>query len=330
MELYTKKIVDGILASDLPFEIRLYTREKLPLPFPQTVIKLKKYWTLLGLSQELKRNPVNRLFIPSHTLPAHAPVKSFLTVHGLEASYCPQAYTLREKVLQAQSTRKAVRRCAKLIAVSEAVAKDLQKIYGCPAEKIEVVHHGYDPQKILTQKNDFGKYILSVGRLEVRKNQLRLIKAFEKISAKFPEHKLLLVGGDGHGAKEIHQAIKRSPVRERILAFGAIPHAEVLALLENAEVFAYPSLAEGFGLPVLEAFNAETAVITSCTTCLPEIAVSGAVFVNPCSVNHIAQELAKLLSEPALRAKLIQNGKTQLQKFSWEKCVQETLKILAS
>jgi len=330
VELYTKKIIDGLLASDLPFEIRLYTKQKLPLDFPQTIIDLKKYWTLLGLSQELKRNPIDRLFIPSHTLPYHAPAKSFVTVHGLEASHCPCAYTLHQRILQKTSTHRAVKKSAKLIAVSSAVGEDLQRIYKCPSDKIAVVHHGYNPQEIQTQENKHGKYILSVGRLEARKNQLRLIKAFEKISAEFPEYRLVLAGGKGHGSKEINTAIQNSPVKNKILKLGAVEHSQVLGLMQNAEIFAYPSLAEGFGLPILEAFDAGTAVLTSNTTCLPEIAGSGAVLVNPCSTRHIAQELANLLKDKNLREKNIAEGKKQLQNFSWEKCVAQTRKVLVS
>jgi len=330
VELYTKKVIDGILQAKLPYEIRLYTREKLPIKYPQTIIKLKKYWTFLGLGRELKRNPVDRLFVPSYALPSHAPAKSFVTVHGLEASYFPKAYSLRQKFLQKQGVRKAIKKCDRIIAVSRSVATDLQKIYKCPPEKIVVVHHGYEPEKITKTENLYGQYILQVGRLETRKNQSNLIRGFEKISPKFPKCKLVLAGGDGYDAKKIKKIIARSPVRDKIILLGAVPHHEALALMQNAAILAYPSLAEGFGLPILEAFGAGVPVLCSDTTCLPEIAGQGAFFVDPFSVKSIAKGLATLLGNESICQKIIADGKAQLQNFSWEKCVQETINILVS
>lgn len=335
VELYTKEIIDHLLKLNLPLRIRLYTRTPLPLSGPnieQTVIRRQHLWTRFGLSRELKKRPISRLFIPSHTLPNYAPTKSFVTIHGLEASHFPAAYSTFQHFHQRWSTKHAIQKAHRLIAVSQSVANDLENFYHCPPSKISVIHHGFsasahtpdNPQEFA----EFAPYILSVGRLEQRKNQTRLLQAFARFHHRFPRYRLLLAGPPGHGAQEINELIEELHLADSVIKLGFVPHEKIKNLLAGSTIFAYPSLAEGFGFPVLEAFAANTPVLTSATTCLPEVAGDAALLIDPLSIDKIYQGLLTLTTNDTLRQKLIRKGQTRLADFSWQACAEETAEIL--
>lgn len=163
-------------------------------------------------------------------------------------------------------------------------------------------------------------YVLAVGTQEPRKNLLNLINAFEKLDQ--TRTKLVLAGKYGWGTGHDSKAKTTN-----VLSLGYVPQSDLPALYAGAEVFAYPSLYEGFGVPILEAFASGVPVITSNRSSLPEVGGKAAVYVNPESVTDIAQKLQGVLSlSKTLRAKLISSGTRQLSHFSWSKVAAETLK----
>lgn len=347
VELYTKKIIDGLLSENLNCKIRLYTRQEINFKnknVEQVVIKRKRLWTRIGLSNELLRNPVDTLFIPSHTIPNNAPKKTFVIIHGLEASHFPSAYSHFQRFYQRWSTQKAVKHAYKLIAVSQAVKEDLIKFYKCPKEKIEVVYNGFDgkefTKKISSKKinlvleeygiNPKNPYILNIGRVEERKNQYRLILAFKKFLQKNPDYTLILAGPLGYKGSTIKRITKRLGLKDKVKFLGFVPHQDIKYLLQGCSIFAFPSLAEGFGFPVLEAFASGCPVITSDYSALKETAENSAILINPFSPEEIHQALETLANDDKLRKKLITAGKKQIEKFSWEKCIKETKKIILS
>jgi len=350
VEHYTKEIIDGILANadSLGYdEIRFFTRHYLPNlkgeNISQKVIKMRRLWTRVGLTKELKRNPVDALFIPSHTLPENAPEHSFITIHGLESVRFPEAYTRFQRLHQKWSTEKAVKSAERLICVSQSVADDLAEFYACPPEKTAVVHNGFDARCIKGgRKNgneelileaygiqDDEQYILSVGRIEARKNQYRLIQAFAKLKEEYPKLKLILAGPESYKGKSALKLISELGLNDDVNLLGHVSHCDIKHLLSHAQLFAYPSLAEGFGIPILEAFATRTPVLTSNTTALPEIAGDGAVLVDPENVDDIYAGLKKILDSPHLQNELRDAGDKQLKNFSWKKCVDETLEIIS-
>jgi len=355
VETYTDRVVDGFIdrADQLGYqEIRLYVRsapqvEQLLYKIEKSgqktlkvvLIEKKRLWTLVWLSWEMIRNQIDVLFVPSHTLPFMLPRRSVMTVHGLEALLFPKAYSIVQNLYQRFSLFWAGVQGTKLIAVSESVKKDLVKYFQLPEDRIQVVYNGFDrgPEKG-TKVSDGtevkpmidGDYVLSVARLEERKNQLRLISAFESLAAEFPALKLVLVGPDGMGSKAIREAAEKSPVKDRITIPGYQHRETVQGLIEHAQIFAYPSLAEGFGIPVLEAFDASTPVLTSKGSAMEEIGGDGAVYVDALSVESIASGLKSLLMDKALVKKNVQEGKKRVEFFFWGKCVEETVGIVKS
>jgi glycosyltransferase involved in cell wall biosynthesis len=185
-----------------------------------------------------------------------------------------------------------------------------------------VVHHGIRP---LTVAEDSGhrreKVILNVGAIQKRKNIARLVEAFEGVA---PEWHLVLAGSQGYGAEEAMERIERSPARERIRVTGYVPAAELAGWYARASVFAFPSLDEGFGMPVLEAMAAGVPVVTSNRSALPEVAGDAAMLVNPEDTDALRQALVDLTGSPDLAGELAGRGRTRARMFTWEKAVRET------
>lgn len=171
-------------------------------------------------------------------------------------------------------------------------------------------------------------FLLSIGRLEKRKNIINLIKAFELLKRDGWGGELVLVGKDGYGYSEIKKAILGSPYQEDIIEKGFISEEEKLQILQTATAFVFPSFYEGFGMPLLEAFAAGVPVAASNVSSLPEIGGDACIYFNPDDIDDIARKVREILEDKNLRQNLIQKGKFCLQNFSWEKCARETLRVL--
>ena len=163
------------------------------------------------------------------------------------------------------------------------------------------------------------KYLLFIGRLEERKNIVRIIAAFGILKEKYHiPHELVLAGKPGFGYEKIHFKIQNS--KFKIREVGYVSEEEKWNLLKNADVFMFPTLYEGFGLPVLEAQAAGVPVVTSDSSSLPEVGGKGALYADPLSPEDIAEKTRKLLSEKSLRDVIMAAGRENIRRFSWEKC----------
>ncbi len=305
-----------------------------PLPF---------LWTQIRLAWKMLFNPPDVLFIPVHILPLSRAKKSVVAIHGLEYEYVPHGYSLWRRIYLRWSTKRALKRADKIIAISENTKQDLVKLYGAEQEKIKVVHHGIDngnfviPAKAgihpatagrLKAGMTIGKpYLLYLGRIEQKKNINGILDAYEilKNEYKIP-HELVLAGAPGFGYDKLKSLIHNSKfiIRE----VGYADESVKWKLFYNADIFLFPSFYEGFGLPVLEAQAAGIPAVTSFNSCLPEVAGAGALFVNPENPAQIAEAVRQIIDDKALRDKLIKSGYENVKLFSWEKCAQETLKNL--
>jgi glycosyltransferase involved in cell wall biosynthesis len=173
-------------------------------------------------------------------------------------------------------------------------------------------------------------YVLFIGTLEPRKNLLRVIQAFEKTALQFPEHVLILAGKLGWDFDPILQAIARSPFHQRIRHLGYVSEENKRTLLAGGDLLVYPSLYEGFGLPLLEAMAAGIPVITSNVSSLPEVAGTAALMVDPESVDQLAAAMVRLLSYPELASKYRALGQERARMYSWENTAAETYKTYQS
>ncbi len=257
-----------------------------------------------GLNQRLPRIPMRRA------------VATFHDLFVLTGEYSTAEFRARF----AAQARDAAARADAIIAVSAFTKSQVVSLLGVEAAKVRVVHHGIRRMDFApgTQRE---KVILHVGAIQKRKNIARLVAAFEAIDASW---RLVLAGGAGYGAGEILRAIDESPARGRIRAPGYVSRKELAAWYARATIFVFPSLDEGFGMPLLEAMSAGLPIVTSNRSALPEVAGDAALLVDPESKEAIGGALRRLTEDMELRADLARRGTARAQLFTWEKAVQET------
>jgi glycosyltransferase involved in cell wall biosynthesis len=213
-----------------------------------------------------------------------------------------------------------------IIAVSEFTAGQVTNLLGVERERIRIVSHGVlsvPPRPDLRRDN----FVLFVGALQARKNVRRLVEAFEILDTSW---RLILAGApSGYRAQEIVERINRSPSRSRIDVTGYVSREKLNELFARASIFAFPSLDEGFGIPVLEAMSSGLPVITSNGSALGELARDAALLVNPLETEEIALALQTLANDVSLRARLATAGKQRAALFSWENAVRKTFGVYA-
>jgi glycosyltransferase involved in cell wall biosynthesis len=219
-----------------------------------------------------------------------------------------------------EQARDAAWRADAIITVSEFTRSQVVSLLGVEPAKVRVVRHG-TRRLPLPQGVGREKIILNVGAMQKRKNIARLVEAFATVDRSW---KLVLAGSAGYGAKDILRAIERSPARERIAVLGYVTPEDLAAWYGRAMIFAFPSLDEGFGMPLLEAMTAGIPIVTSDRSALPEVAGDAALLVDPESTEALGQALRELTQKDDLRAELAQRGEARAQLFTWEKAVRET------
>lgn len=227
-------------------------------------------------------------------------------------------------------------RAKKIIAISHSTRQDIIKFLGIPEEKIEVIYPAADhifnklehPDKEVCKKYNLdGNFILSVGTIEPRKNYPALIEAFNNIKKDFKQLKLAIVGRTGWKSEASFKAKEDSPHSQDILFLGRVPDQELVHLYNQAMIFVYPSIFEGFGLPVLEAMSCGLPVIAGNTSSLPEVVEDSGILVNLEESNALGQAVVKLLSDNSLREELANKALTRAAKFSWEENARATLAL---
>src|SRR5882724_2480687 len=218
--------------------------------------------------------------------------------------------------------RDAAERSDAIIAVSSFTRDQVIGLLGVEPSKVQVVHHGI--RRLALPALPREKVILNVGAIQKRKNIARLVEAFEAVD---PAWRLVLAGSDGYGAAEIRDRVAQSRARDRIAIPGYVTPAELAAWYARAGVFAFPSLDEGFGMPLLEAMSAGVAVVTSNRSALPEVAGDAALLVDPEDTGALADALRRVTSDEILRQDLAQRGTARVKLFTWERAVRETWEV---
>jgi len=312
---------------------------KWPNNFKFENIPLKRFWTHLRLGFRARADRVDVLFIPAQAMPIIPLSKTVVTLHGLEYEHYPESYSWKRRIYLKATTRYSLKHARSIIAVSRNTKNDLVKMYQGKPDKIKVVYHGFDaPFQITNGVSSFSSlptirkpYILALGRLEQRKNIVGLVKAFDQFKKESNwRGQLILVGKPGFGYQEIKKAITDSLFSKDIIQKGYVSEEEKWAYLKKSILFVFPSLYEGFGLPILEAFVAKVPVIASNVASIPEVGGSACLYFDPKNIFEISKRISLVLGRQDIRERLIKKGYQRLQKFSWEKCSRETLQVLES
>lgn len=335
-ELYSRLLIDALLdrAPD-QFAFRLYFNQppRVQIQNPRVEIRnlpFPRLWTHARLSSEMVLHPPSVLFVPSHVLPIIQPRCSVVTVHDLGYLYFPETHPLRQRLYLDVTTRWHTVTAARVLADSEATKRDLIARYGARPDRVTVAYPGLDPSvsrvddpaEIARVKAKYGlegAYLLYLGTLQPRKNLSRLIAAYRQSACAWP---LVLAGKRGW---YYEQLIKEAGNGVRFI--GYVDAADKAALLSGATAFAFPSLYEGLGFPVLEAMACGAPVLCSNTSSLPEVAGDAALQVDPLSVDEIASGLRRITLDADLRRTLIARGWQQAQRFTWSACADVALKV---
>jgi glycosyltransferase involved in cell wall biosynthesis len=216
--------------------------------------------------------------------------------------------------------RQAAERSDLLIAVSQFTASQIEALLQVDRSRIRMIPHGVHIPPQVTSKRE--NLVLFVGAIQRRKNVARLVRAFEAMPAGW---RLVLAGAvDGWGAAEELRAVESSPRRSDIDVPGYVTTAELESLYSRARIFAFASLDEGFGMPVLDAMARGVAVVTSRRSALPEVAGDAALLVDPESVDELSEALRSLASDEGAREELARRGRARVASFSWDAAVQRT------
>lgn len=270
--------------------------------------------------------------------PVVSPCPTVVTVHDLSFLRFPQAFPRLQRLYLRTQAGRSARAARRVIAVSRATKEDVVRLLHVPADRVDVVYNGVDeafgpaPQaQVEAFRRARGlppRAILHLGTLEPRKNLVRLVQAFDLVRRRgHQDVALILAGGKGWDYTAIFQEVARLGLEAAVLFPGYVPDAELPWWYRSAAVFAYPSLMEGFGLPVLEAMACGAPVVTSSASSLPEVAGDAASLVDPTSVDGLAAALAELLDNAELAQERRERGLQQAARFSWRRTAQETAAV---
>jgi len=220
--------------------------------------------------------------------------------------------------------RQAAERSDLIITVSAFTARQLVELLHVDASRIRVIPHGARPAPSPARAIPREPVILSVGAIQRRKNIVRLVEAFEHTGT---EWKLLLAGSFGFGSEEAIERIALSPRKQDIQVLGYVSDSQLEELYARASIFAFPSLDEGFGMPILDAMARGVPVVTSNVSAMPEVAGNAALLVDPRDVLSIADGLCRLAESSQLRGTLVEAGLARAREFTWEQAVDATWRV---
>jgi glycosyltransferase involved in cell wall biosynthesis len=369
-ELYSYHLIRALLRVPQEHHIILYAPRELPADIlPETrvdqtdappislsgadtkrwtvrTIPFPRLWTHVRLNWELRRHPPDLLFIPAHVMPVACPVPTVVTVHDMGYLYYPESHRPFDRWYLHWSTCRHVRLAAYIVADSEATRQDLARHYGADLTRVRVIYPGCDEtlhrvedaQIIAAAKARYhiaGDYILYLGTLQPRKNLSRLIEAFARadllwIPSGTQNLQLVLAGKKGWDYDALVRLVNRMGLQNRVVFPGYIAPEDKAALLSGAKALVFPSLYEGFGMPVLEAMVCGVPVVTSRVSSLPEVAGDAAVLVDPLDVDSIAAGLGQVLGQPDLCRTLVERGYRQARRFSWQDAARQLWEVFDS
>ena len=317
---------------------------KWPGNFKFITISWPRLWTQGGLAIQTFKDNLDVLFVPSHTLPLirRQGLKTVITVHDLGSQFLPATHQLKQRLYLSFIQRYQLKTATRIIAVSKATKLDLINKIGIDEDKISIVYEGYNKELFNdTKGNSLRQYFLFVGTVQPRKNLERIIRAFSSLLSAVrqktdmsddrrlmtDDYSLVIAGSKGWLSDEIYTLPKRLGIEGRVKFLGYVPDRDLPKLYKGAIALVFPSLFEGFGLPILEAQACSCPVITSNLSSMPEVAGQGAILINPYNIEDITNAMIRV-REKALRVKLIKQGLQNVKRFNWEKCAKETLKVL--
>jgi glycosyltransferase involved in cell wall biosynthesis len=317
-EVYTREVCARLGAAAPELRLRFYaSRPRAGLGVDVTVLPFPRLWSQVRLPLALARVRPDLVFVPAHALPFAWPGKVLTVVHDLAFERYPGAYSSGERAYLRLSTRWAAARCRILIAVSESTKADLVNLYGARPERVRVIPLGVSaphvepaPAARLAELGLDGSFVLQVGRVEARKNQLAALAAIERLDGV-----TLAVAGPERDPG-IAARLRESP---RCKVLGRVDQPTLELLYKHASAVIVPSLYEGFGLPVLEAMARGKVVVAAKASSLPEVGGEAALYFHETAdPEQIATVVGAALGDKALRSRLTRAARSRAARFTWE------------
>jgi glycosyltransferase involved in cell wall biosynthesis len=314
------------------------------VPLPANDTTIKSYFEFRAI---LKRLNCDVVHIPHlFWFPRNLPCPYVMTVHDvLDHMYRAREQSGLRRSLHFFLTQRALNKAARLFAVSNFTKSEVEKLFGIPGNRIEVVYNAIDERFLRGHASESDRLILAerylvnhpfllyAGRISPHKNVVRIIEAFSALKAEleketmFPGLKLIVIGDELSKHPDLRRTVIRSRMQNDVRFMGFVPIEVLRVFYDEAKTFIFPSLYEGFGLPPLEAMAHGTPVVTSNTSSLPEVVGNAAVLVNPENVFEIMRALHRVLIDQTLRDKLKARGYAQAKRFSWDASAQQILRV---
>ncbi len=349
---YVRRLVPELRVADPTLEIALFharfdgrtppdrwTRDFWTEELPHGIRALYPGWAIAGrpaLPPSLAGRDLLHAPSPSAVPPKGRRQRSVVTVHDVAFLSHPEAFPPRWRLLFRAGLRRALRTADAIVTVSRTTADELIRLAHADPERIHVSplapslpSSDTAVDTMLSRYGVTAPYVLYNGTLEPRKNLVRLVRAYRQVTAAGAPHALVLAGALGWRPEPLLQEIRRSGPGN-VIRTGHVPDADLDALFRGASAFVYPSLAEGFGLPVLDAMVRGIPCVVSAASSLPEVSGDAALFFDPLSAEGLAEALSRVVFDDGLSARLGDAGRRRASGFTWRRTAEATLEVYRS
>ena len=294
------------------------------------------YWRTKNILNDIEKDNIDIYHGLSHEIPIgieDTKIKTIVTIHDLIYLRYPNLFSSVDLKIYNKKFRSACKRADKIIAVSKQTKKDIINYFSIEEQKIEVIYQGcnkafkksdYENYELI--KNKFGlfdEYLLYVGSIEERKNLLTLLEVLKDI----PRKKLIIIGDGNNYKKKCVSFINNNNLNSRTLILSGLKIEEMATIYKHAEMLIYPSIFEGFGIPILEALYSKIPVITSKGGCFSEAGGPDSIYINPLSKKEILEAIKKIEGTPNLKEKMIENGLKYAENFSDENIANNLMRV---
>ena len=300
----------------------------------------KKYWRNKNITKDLVQDEIDIYHGLSHEIPLgieKTNIKSVVTIHDLIFIRYPHLFSSIDRKIYHKKFQSACKRANKIIAISHQTKNDIIEFFGTDENKIEVVYQGCNNvfqskiskkriEEICKKYNLPEKFILNVGTIEERKNLLTILKSIKEL----PKQHLVVIGNGKEYKNKCLQYIREHNLQDRVSFLSGIELEEIAAIYQKSEIMIYPSVFEGFGIPILEALFSKTPVITSQGGCFSETGGEHSIYINPLSVSEITSAITKITTDTNLRNTMIEKGYNYAQNFTDKKVAENLQKIYTS
>ena len=304
----------------------------------ERLFPVRAVWMQAVLPGTLRRVQPDICHFTNYLAPVAISCPYIVTIYDMTVFITPRLHRFKKLVLDRTLIPRIARKAGAIITVSESARKDILRYLKVPKEKVRVVmgaaspafHPITDPKTLDAVRARHGlyePYLLYVGTIEPRKNLPRLVQAFANLKRRGLPHKLVIVGQSGWQTDPLYAEIERLGIKQDVLFTGYVPFDDLPAIYTMADAMAFPSLYEGFGLPVIEAMACGTPVITSRSSSLIEVAGDAGLLVNPLMVAELEDALDRVLNDPNLRADMRCRGLERSSHLTWDHTAQSTLEV---